>query len=257
MARDVGLVIGASSGLGEHVLRALSGRGLYPVASARRVERLTALAHELDGFAIPFDVSNTSSYASFSKTIDAVIQDQDASRLFVVYTPGFHELELLTTEQVSALSEPPDAALVRAMLGNAYDRMYDLNVAAPQRIIKLLQDVHIPVSFAYTSSQAADPQWHSQGNALYGPQKREMEQFLHKYSDMTMYALRYPFFRSDMGKAVFDQLSVWDKQLRTQGWDEVSVPVEDVALATAELLHSGGSERFERIERVVYTFRNN
>jgi hypothetical protein len=43
------LVTGASSGLGEHLVRSLVGQGARAVLAARRLERLQALAGELDG----------------------------------------------------------------------------------------------------------------------------------------------------------------------------------------------------------------
>src|SRR4051812_46063083 len=44
----VAIVTGASSGIGEHVSRLLAGRGMTVVAAARRVDRLEALASEID-----------------------------------------------------------------------------------------------------------------------------------------------------------------------------------------------------------------
>lgn len=58
----VALVTGASSGLGERFARVLHGAGATVVVSARRADRLEALAGELDGaVALPCDVADRGS----------------------------------------------------------------------------------------------------------------------------------------------------------------------------------------------------
>lgn len=67
----VALVTGASSGLGERFARVLHGAGAQVVVSARRADRLEALASDLDGAqAIPCDVGDQ---ASVEALVDATL----------------------------------------------------------------------------------------------------------------------------------------------------------------------------------------
>jgi NADP-dependent 3-hydroxy acid dehydrogenase YdfG len=52
------LVTGASSGLGAATARAVAGAGARVGLLARRADRLAALAEELDGVAVPADVTD-------------------------------------------------------------------------------------------------------------------------------------------------------------------------------------------------------
>lgn len=56
----VAIVTGASSGLGEGIARALASVGAKVAVVARRVDRLTAIAGELDGLAIGWDLVDPS-----------------------------------------------------------------------------------------------------------------------------------------------------------------------------------------------------
>ncbi|MFD0364625.1 SDR family NAD(P)-dependent oxidoreductase [Nocardia sp. GCM10030253] len=60
----VAIVTGASSGLGAAVARALAGLGAQVAVVARRADRLAELAAEIDGTAVPCDLSSAANIAS-------------------------------------------------------------------------------------------------------------------------------------------------------------------------------------------------
>jgi NADP-dependent 3-hydroxy acid dehydrogenase YdfG len=70
--RKVAVVTGASSGIGEATARVLAAQGYHVVVGARRVDRLHKLADEIDGTAIPLDVTDEESVQNFCAQIPAV-----------------------------------------------------------------------------------------------------------------------------------------------------------------------------------------
>lgn len=65
MSRPVAVVTGASGGIGEACARRLAADGFEVVIGARRVDRLTSIAEEIDGRALPLDVTDDASVAAF------------------------------------------------------------------------------------------------------------------------------------------------------------------------------------------------
>lgn len=65
----VAVVTGASSGIGEATARELAGQGFHVVVGARRMDRLQALAQEIDGTALPLDVTDADSCAAFCAAV--------------------------------------------------------------------------------------------------------------------------------------------------------------------------------------------
>ncbi|NKG20725.1 SDR family oxidoreductase [Paeniglutamicibacter terrestris] len=65
------LVTGASSGIGEATVRALSARGWKVFAVARRAERLAALAEETGAISVPADVTDDDQVAALLATVEA------------------------------------------------------------------------------------------------------------------------------------------------------------------------------------------
>jgi len=69
--RPVAVVTGASSGIGEATARQLAKDGFHVVLGARRMDRLTRIADEIEGTALALDVTDTDSVAAFTAAIPA------------------------------------------------------------------------------------------------------------------------------------------------------------------------------------------
>jgi len=67
--RPVAVITGASAGIGAATARALARLGFEVVLGARRLERVTALAHELGGRAHALDVTKPASVDAFARTV--------------------------------------------------------------------------------------------------------------------------------------------------------------------------------------------
>lgn len=64
---NTAIVTGASSGIGEATARQLAAAGFRVVLGARRMDRLQQVAREIDGVALPLDVTSPSSVAEFAE----------------------------------------------------------------------------------------------------------------------------------------------------------------------------------------------
>jgi NADP-dependent 3-hydroxy acid dehydrogenase YdfG len=67
--RPIAVVTGASSGIGAATARALAAEGFHVVLGARRMELLEQIAAEIDGTALPLDVTDAASVEAFVAAI--------------------------------------------------------------------------------------------------------------------------------------------------------------------------------------------
>lgn len=70
--KPVAVVTGASSGIGAATARALARAGYDVVLGARRIDRLTAVADECGGRALPLDVTDQASVDAFADVVGPV-----------------------------------------------------------------------------------------------------------------------------------------------------------------------------------------
>jgi NADP-dependent 3-hydroxy acid dehydrogenase YdfG len=67
--RRTAVVTGASSGIGAASARALAAAGFRVVCAARRTDRITALAEEIDGLAVACDVTSADSVRGLAEVV--------------------------------------------------------------------------------------------------------------------------------------------------------------------------------------------
>ncbi|TXL62254.1 SDR family NAD(P)-dependent oxidoreductase [Aeromicrobium terrae] len=63
------VVTGASSGIGAATARALAGAGFHVFCAARRTDRIAALAEEINGTAVPCDVTDEAQVDALAETV--------------------------------------------------------------------------------------------------------------------------------------------------------------------------------------------
>ena len=114
-ARPVAVVTGASSGIGAATARRLAADGFSVVCSARRLDRIEALAEEVGGTAVPCDVTDTGQVAALAAAVGPAC-------------------DLLVNNAGGAFGQEPVAA---ADL-DAWEAMYALNVLGTAAVTKAL-----------------------------------------------------------------------------------------------------------------------
>ncbi|MFB6720352.1 SDR family NAD(P)-dependent oxidoreductase [Kribbella sp. NPDC056345] len=113
--RPLAVVTGASSGIGAATARRLAKDGFEVIAAARRLDRIEALAKEIDGRAIQCDVTSADDVAALAATVG-------------------DRLDLLVNNAGGAFGAEPvaDADL------DAWRRMYEVNVIGVAAVTKSL-----------------------------------------------------------------------------------------------------------------------
>lgn len=109
------VVTGASSGIGEASARALAGAGYRVVCAARRTDRIEALAAEIDGLAVPCDVTSAESVAALAAAVGP-------------------RVDVLVNNAGGAF----DANVLEAADVEAWQQMYDVNVLGVVRVTQAL-----------------------------------------------------------------------------------------------------------------------
>lgn len=114
--RSVAVVTGASSGIGEATARALADQGWTVVCAARRTDRITALAQEIDGHAVTLDVTDQSSVDGLVSALRALDRPVD---LLVNVAGGAFGLDPVAEASVTD-----------------WQRMLDVNVVGTLRVVR-------------------------------------------------------------------------------------------------------------------------
>lgn len=115
MTKPIAVVTGASSGIGAASARALAAAGYQVFCAARRLDRLTELADQIDGVAIACDIT-----------------DQEQVDALAAAVGG--RVEVLVNNAGGAIGQDP---IETADVAD-WERMYQINVAGTLRITQAL-----------------------------------------------------------------------------------------------------------------------
>jgi NAD(P)-dependent dehydrogenase (short-subunit alcohol dehydrogenase family) len=109
----VAIVTGASSGLGAAVARALASLGARVAVVARRYDRLTDLAGEIDGFAISCDLSDLDAVGT---VVPEVVANLGPPQILVNAAGSMFSYERAESEPIDALRKTMDLNLLAPFL---------------------------------------------------------------------------------------------------------------------------------------------
>ncbi len=133
--RPVAVVTGASSGIGAASARRLAAQGFHVFAAARRLDRIEALAAEINGTAVACDVTDDAQVAALASTVG-------------------EQCDLLVNNAGGALGQEPVAEADLA----AWQTMFATNVLGAAAVTKALLPALITAEgqIIFVTSVAAD-----------------------------------------------------------------------------------------------------
>lgn len=142
MATPIAVVTGASSGIGAATARALADEGYEVICTARRTDRIEALAAEIGGRAITCDVADPQAVAALAEAVGP-------------------RLDLLVNNAGGALGKEP---LLDTDL-ELWQRMYDANVMGAARVTQALTPAVVAAEgqIVFVTSVAADTAYEGGG----------------------------------------------------------------------------------------------
>ncbi|MFT4311112.1 MAG: SDR family NAD(P)-dependent oxidoreductase [Candidatus Woesearchaeota archaeon] len=251
--KKLALITGASSGLGREITKELALQGFDTIASARREELLRELAGSING----------GSYKTFSGTdIKSVLElanhttqrffDGNYNSLTVVAAADMHEKAVVEENGKKRYTTRQDFS--EEYIRNS--RM--LSVVSPMLLYASLAPKVSNLNFLYVSSQAANKDFWSKGNSIYGRNKRSAEQSFEDFKDV--YSLRFGFIDTEMAEDLLKQLEGIEpfvhidndltKPLKPK--EELFLPVKKVAQDIVGFVDNKND--FEKVYSNVYSY---
>lgn len=195
----VALVTGASSGLGERFARVLANQGAAVALCARRIDRLEALAQEIE--------------AAGGKAVAVQMDALDAEALVAAVDSA--EKALGTVDILVNNAGVPDARRAHKMPLELVDQVLDINVRAPWilscEIARRLIAAKIPGSIVNISS-TAHYRYDGGGAALYSVSKTAIARMTEvlstewAFANINVNAIAPGMFVSEMTDGMFERI---------------------------------------------------
>lgn len=114
--RPVAVVTGASSGIGAATARRLAAAGYWVLCVARRTDRITTLANEIDGYAVTCDVTNPADVETLAEIVDGRCDVLVNNAGLAVGQEPVAETDLAAWQTMYATNVLGTAAVTKALL---------------------------------------------------------------------------------------------------------------------------------------------